>query len=154
LEKVQAEESHIKQKAGIRKEVMVNHRDALLRKIEAVKLKQSDERKKASPSEKEQLSRKMYEELLHLNDLDYFYREMDTVLNNLVTKLKTRYPMLTDKEISWCCLHLLNVPVMDVYMLLDYKVGSLKKMRQRLSQKTGLAGVTELDGFLHEILSE
>jgi len=154
LEKLQAEETHVKQKAGIRKEVMINHRNALHKKIDAIKSKQSDERKKASPAEKEQLNRKMYEVLLHLNDIDIFYRGMDAVLNNLVTKLRTRYPMLTAKEISWCCLSLLHVPITDIYMLLDYKVDSLKKMRQRLAQKAGLTGVTELDGFLHDILSE
>jgi len=51
-------------------------------------------------------------------------------------------------------LYLLQVPTTDIYLLLDYKVDSLKKMRQRLAQKLGLAGVTELEDFLKILLSE
>ena len=133
---------------------MLKYRKTLLQKMETVKLKQSADRKKASPAEKDQLDRKLFEDILHLNDPEFFHRRMDAVLNDLVSKLKTRYPALTDKEICWCCLHLLNIPTTAIYLLLDYKVDSLKKMRQRLAQKTGLAGVTELDDFLNAILSE
>ncbi|MDD4968087.1 MAG: hypothetical protein PHT07_01515 [Paludibacter sp.] len=145
---------HTHQKADIRIETMLKYRKTLLQKMETVKLKQIADRKKASPAEKDQLDRKLFEDILHLNDPEFFHRKMDTVLNDLVSKLKTRYPALTDKEICWCCLYLLNIPTKDIYLLLDYKVDSLKKMRQRLAQKTGLAGVTELDDFLNAILSE
>jgi hypothetical protein len=126
----------------------------LLKKIETVKNKQSIERKKASLIEKEQLDRKMYEEFLHLNDIDYFYQEMDTILNNLVSKLNSRYPSLTSKEICWCCLQLLDIPVIDIYMLLEYKVGSLKKMKQRLAQKINVTGIKGIEDFLLGILIE
>ena len=150
----ETEIEHTHQKADIRIETMLKYRKTLLQKMETVKLKQSADRKKASPAEKDQLDRKLFEDILHLNDPEFFHRRMDAVLNDLVSKLKTRYPALTDKEICWCCLHLLNIPTTAIYLLLDYKVDSLKKMRQRLAQKTGLAGVTELDDFLNAILSE
>jgi tetratricopeptide (TPR) repeat protein len=150
----ETEIEHTHQKADIRIETMHKYRKTLLQKIETVRLKQTVVRKKASPTEKDQLDRKLFEEILHLNDPEFFHRRMDAVLNDLVSKLKTRYPALTDKEICWCCLHLLNIPTTAIYLLLDYKVDSLKKMRQRLAQKTGLAGVTELDDFLNAILSE
>jgi hypothetical protein len=133
---------------------MLKYKVTLHQRIETIRTEQSSLRKKASISGKETLDRKIYDEILHLNDVDSFYLEMDTVLNNLVTKLKTQYPYITPKEINWCCLHLLDVPTTDIYMLLDYKVDSLKKMRQRLAAKTGLSGVTELDDFLNRILSE
>ena len=154
LEKQQAEEMHIIQKAAIRKEVMLKYKATLHQRIETIRTEQSSIRKKASREEKETLDKKIYDEILHLNDVDTFFREMDTVLNNIVTKLKTQYPYFTPKEINWCCLHLLDVPTTDIYMLLDYKVDSLKKMRQRLAAKTGLSGVTDLDDFLNRILSE
>lgn len=153
-EKIRTEESHKIQKETYRIETMLKHRDALHQKIEEFKAKHASERKKASPAEKLKIDRKIYEEFLHLNDMDYFYREMDTVLNNLVSKLRTRYPSLTSKEVMWCCLYLLNVPVFDIYLLLDYKVDSLKKMRQRLAHKINLSGVTELDDFLTKMLTE
>ena len=142
------------QKADIRKNALFKHRETLLKKIETVKNGQSLERKKASLIEKEQLDRKMYDEFLHLNDIDYFYQEMDTMLNNLVSKLNNRYPSVTSKEISWCCLHLLDIPVIDIYMLLEYKVGSLKKMKQRLAQKINVTGIKGIEDFLIGILIE
>jgi tetratricopeptide (TPR) repeat protein len=154
VEKLLAEETNLKQKAGIRLEVMTKYRDAFLQKMETKKAEQASERKKASFAEKELLDRKIYNDLLHLQNIAVFYREMDTVLNNLVTKLRIRYPSLAEKEINWCCLYLLQVPTTDIYLLLDYKVDSLKKMRQRLAQKLGLAGVTELEDFLKILLSE
>jgi len=79
---------------------------------------------------------------------------MDILLNNLVSKLKNRYPSLTIKEITWCCLHMLDIPITDVLLLLDYKVDSLNKMKQRLAQKTNLTNAAELNCFLNRILAE
>jgi tetratricopeptide (TPR) repeat protein len=142
------------QKAEVRKNALFKHRETLLTKIETLKTKQSIERKKASLIEKEQFDRKMYDEFLHLNDIDYFYQEMDTMLNNLVSKLYERYPSISSKEICWCCLHLLDIPVIDIYMLLEYKVGSLKKMKQRLAQKINVNGIKGIEDFLMGILIE
>ena len=150
----ESEKQYREQKADIRKGVMLNHRDALLQKIEKTKKAQTPERKKASQANKELMDRKLYDDLLHLNDLEFFYREMDAVLNNLVSKLNSRYPGITEKEKIWCCLHLLNLSTADMYILLDYSVNGLKTMRQRLSQKLDLAGVSELNSFLHKIISE
>ena len=152
---IQKTEIHYQhQKKGIRIDVLTKHSETILQKIEAVKSKQSLERKKASLTEKEKLDRKIYDDILHMNDMDFFYNEMDTVLNNLVSKLRTRYPALTPKEISWCCLYLLHIPTTDIYLLLDYKVGSLKKMKQRLAQKIIVPGIKGIDDFLTGILSE
>jgi len=149
-----AKSSHKIQKVNIRKEVILKYSDALLQKIENIKEKHAKDRKNASHDAKIKMDRKIYEEILHLNDIDFFYLEMDIVLNNLVTKLRTRYPTITSKEIIWCCLHLLNIPVIDIYLLLNYKVDSLKKMRQRLTHKIMLSSVTKIDDFLNEILIE
>ncbi|MDD4993087.1 MAG: tetratricopeptide repeat protein [Paludibacter sp.] len=154
LERQKNDDLLIRQKAGIHKELIHQHRDTLLHKIETIKAEQTANRKKATQAEKEELDRKLYEELLHLNNADFFYREMDVVLNNLVGKLSKRYPALTSKEITWCCLYLLQVPTIDILLLLDYKVDSLNKMKQRLAQKTGLSGVTEIDAFLNKLLTE
>lgn len=149
-----SEENGQIQRADIRREVMLKHRDALLRKIEDRKSSHTEEWKKASPAERERIDRKMYEELLHLNDIEFFYKEMDTVLNNMVTKLQTRY-QLNQKEIQWCCLYLLNISNQDIMMLLDYSQEALKKMRQRLAKtKFGIDSLRELETFLFSILTE
>jgi len=153
-EKLLAEETYVQEKVGIRKEVMFKHREVLLEKIEKKKMEHAGERKRANASGREQIDLKMYEELFHLSEVHFFQKEMDTVLNNLVTKLQTRYPALNEKEINWCCLHLLLIPVADIMLLLDYRVTSLKKMKQRLAAKVQLQGAQELDGFLNNLLSE
>lgn len=153
-EELLIEQKHTQQKAQIRKDVILKKRDALLIKIKERKAEQSAEWKKEVLENRQKMDRKIYEELLHLNDVNFFYKEMDTILNNLVTKLKTRYPALTVKEIQWCCFHLLSIPTQDMLLLFDYKVDSLKKMKQRLINKVNLSSVNQLNDFLNAILSE
>lgn len=153
-EKLQAEQIFIQQKSSIREEVMLKHRNSLIQKIAAKKACQHAERKKANAEKRDALDRKIYEELLHLNDTDFFYNEMNTVLNNLVTKLQTRYQGITDKEITWCCLYLLHIPLPDIYLLLDYKVDSLSKMKQRLALKVNLKGAGGINDLLHNLILE
>ena len=154
IEKLKNEENHIQQKVSIHKDVLKKLRETLLQKIAERKAEQTVERKNATPHERELLIKNMYNELLHLNDLDLFYREMDTVLNNLVTKLKTRYKGLTSKELIWCCLYMLNIPNQDILILLDYKVDSLSKMKTRLTRKTKLQTASEINKLLTNILIE
>jgi hypothetical protein len=153
-EELLVELKHTQQKAQIRKDVILKKRDALLIKIKERKAEQSAEWKKEVLENRQKMDRKIYEELLHLNDVIFFYKEMDTILNNLVTKLKTRYPALTVKEIQRCCFHLLSIPTQDMLLLFDYKVDSLKKMKQRLINKVNLSSVNQLNDFLNAILSE
>jgi len=142
------------QKTDSRKESLIKYSKTLIQKIETIKANQSAERKKASRSEKEKMDRKIYEEILHLNDIELFYNNMDMILNNMVSKLRTRYTTITTKEIIWCCLYILHIPTTDIYLLLDYKVDSLLKMKQRFVQKTNVEGVIQLYDFLNNIIAE
>ena len=153
-EKIYLHEIHLQQKAGIHKDIAAKYSEVLLQKVEKLKAVQTNERKRTNYTEKVLLDRKIYNELLHLDKPDLFFNEMDSVLNNLPTKLKKRYPSLTVKETSWCCLSLLEVPTTDIYILFDYTVEGLKTMRKRLAQKTGLSGVSELKDFLEKLLTE
>jgi tetratricopeptide (TPR) repeat protein len=153
-EKLRIEEIHQQQKIMIRKEVVDKQRKALSKRMEEIKATQAKERKNSSSAMKDAMDRELYNQLLHLNDVEYFDREMDVLLNNMVSKLKNRYPSITDKEKTWCCLHLLCVPSTDILMLFNYKVDSLNKMKQRLAQKVQLNGVAEIDNFLNELLSQ
>ena len=153
-EKQLSKEQLSQQKRIIQKEMLLKHRVALLKKIETIKGEQAMERIKASPSEKEQLDKKLYNHLVHFDDPVFFFREMDTILNNLVSKLNSRDKGITSKEMTWCCLHLLNIPGPDILVLLDYKAQSLIKLKQRLAQKINLANTYELNDFLDGILFE
>lgn len=145
---------HKEQKETYQKDVMLKHRTLLLQKIEATKAKQSDMRKKLTATQKATLDKELYNDLLHFNDPVFFFSQMDAVLNNLVTKLKERYPKTSDRQISWCCLFLLNIPTTDILLLLNYKVEGYDKMKQRLAAKFGLQQASELSAFLHSFLAE
>jgi len=149
------EENHLKQKAVMRKRVIGDKRTLLQQKIKEIKEAHLTEHKAVSPQEKEEQIRKIYEDLLHINDQRFFFEEMDIVLNKLVTKLQTRYSDIKPKELIWCCLHLLKIPSHDMLILLDYKThNSLKMLKSRLSDKFELDNAALLGAFLMNILSE
>jgi len=154
LEKQLSEEKRLQLRADLRMEAVMKRQEVLQRKIQEKRVEYDNVWKKGGSEERKNMTLKMYEELLHFDDISLFQKEMDTELNHLVTKLQTRYPTLTDKEIHWCCLHLLDVDPADMMVLFNYKVDSLKRMKQRLVNKTRLGGVNEIDNFLNAILCE
>jgi hypothetical protein len=153
-ELTETKEKHKEQKETLHKDVMLKHRKALLLKIETTKMQQSEKRKKLTSAEKDALDKKLYNDLLHFNDTEFFFRQMDAILNNLVTKLKERYTGVSNREISWCCFVILNIPLSDTLLMLDYKINTLNKMKQRLATKFNLDNAFELVPFLNDILSE
>jgi len=151
----QSEDTHVQQKIGMRNEIMHRKRTAVLDKIAQIKSEQTAARKIVNQQEREVIIKKMYEELLHLNDLPFFFDEMDTILNKLVSKLRSRYETLNDKELCWCCFYLLKIPTHDMLILLDYKTdNSLKRMKNRLAEKAHLDNASMLSQLLLDVLSE
>jgi tetratricopeptide (TPR) repeat protein len=148
------QQKHKEEKETLHKEVMLKYRESLLQKIESKKFEQSEKRKKLTATEKDALDIQLYNELLHINDSVYFFKLMDTNLNNLVSKLRDRYTVVSDREICWCCLTLLNIPYPDILLVLDYKTNALNKMKQRLAIKLQLENAFELFSFLNNILAE
>lgn len=151
----QTRETFIQQKADIRKRPVQKKRIGLEEKIDKLKSEQTLVRKPCNQAEREMLVRDAYEKLLHINDLEFFFHEMDTLFHDLVSKLKKRYPDLSDKQLIWCCLHLLKIPTHDMLILLDYKTdNSLKRMKNRLADRMGVATAASLGTFLLSIVSE
>ncbi len=144
----------IKQVSQKHKELMLKQRTALIHKIKQTKLKQTEKRKKLSFAEKEILDKKIYNNILHLEDNTYFFKLMDTTLNHLHTKFNERYPEVSDREIKWCCLTILGIPTTDIMTLLNYKPEALNKMKIRLAKKFQLQYASELTVFLNGILAE
>jgi len=154
-EKQRSDKIHSQKILSIRKEDLLKKSDTLLKKVEEKKVELAEERKKANQLDRELQIKNIYSDLIQINDLQVFHDEMDVVLNMLVTKLKTRYRGLTTKELTWCCLYLLKIPTHDILILLDYKTdNSLKRMKNRLSEKLNLENATQLSNFLNAILSE
>jgi tetratricopeptide (TPR) repeat protein len=150
----ETKEHHKNQKARYQKAAMQRHREALVHKIAKTKASQTIVRKQLLPAEKDALDKKLYDDILHFSDTVYFFKLMDANMNNLVSKIKERYKEVSDREICWCCLSLLNVPLRDILLLLQYKLETQDKMKTRLAKKFQLQYASELMCFLQNILSE
>jgi ATP-dependent Zn protease len=124
----------------------------LIQKISETKAQQNRIYNKVSLAEREALHKEVYNKCLHLNNWDEFAKLINHVYNNLIYELESNYPDITHKEITLCCLFLLDVPTPDVLLVLDYKLDSLYKLKQRLIQKLNLKNAKELDLFLEDLV--
>ena len=110
-------------------------------------------RKNATPEERMLLDKELYEKCLHLSNWDVFSYEMNHAFNQIVETLQNDFSGITQKEISWCCFHLLDIPQADRLLLLDATTDSLYKLKQRLAQKMHLKSTKELDLFLKQLVT-
>jgi len=120
-------------------------------KIEELKSIQASTRKSTLPDDRIKLDRELYNNALHLDNWNEFSSEMNHAFNNIVTNLQTEYPTLTHKEISWCCLHLLDISNADRVLLLETTTEGLYKLKQRIAQKLTLNNTKDLDTFLNNM---
>ncbi len=154
-EKAEMKEIHTEEKIEIHKKVIEDKGGELKQHIEDRKKAILTEFKNAGLQERELQLRKIYKELLHYDDPALFFSEMDKVLNGLITKLKSRYNTITEKELILCCYILLHIPTYDMLILYGYKSdNSLKSLKKRLPPKFNLENVSLLEPFLLGILSE
>ena len=119
-------------------------------RIEETRASQTEERKNASVEERERLDKEVYNIALHLNNWDDFNREMNHAFNNIIISLNSECTSITRKEIIWCCLHLLDIPLADRMLLLEASSDSLYKLKQRLAHKLNLKTTKELSSFLKD----
>jgi len=128
------------------KQVFLNQ--SISNKIEELKSIQANNRRNTLPSDRIKLDKELYNNVLHLDNWDEFSSEMNQTFNNIIDKLQTEYPTLSRKEISWCCLHLLDISNADRILLLRTTTGGLYKLKQRIAQKLNLFSTKELNSFL------
>jgi tetratricopeptide (TPR) repeat protein len=154
-EKKELLEVHTEEKVGIHKKVIEDKRAILQKQIEDRKKNMLIEFKNAGSQEREFQLRKIYKELIHFDEPELFFKEMDKFLNRLITKLKKQYGTLNEKELMLCCYLLLHIPTYDMLILFGYKSDdSLKSLKKRLPKKLNLENATVLEDFLLAILSE
>jgi len=133
------------------KQVFVNQ--SISNKIAELKSIQTETRKQTQPADREKLSKELYNNALHIDNWDLFSSDMNHSFNNIVDKLQTDHPTLSRKEISWCCLHLLEISNTDRVLLLETTTEGLYKLKQRVAQKLNLANTKELDAYLRDIVA-
>ncbi|MBV5282748.1 MAG: hypothetical protein JZU53_10000 [Paludibacter sp.] len=134
-----------------KKQVFVSQ--SISKKIEDSKAIQAVTRKHALPNDRIKLDKEVYNNSLHINNWDVFTCEMNHAFNGIIDKLQANYPALSRKEISWCCLQLLNISSADRILILETTTEGLYKMKQRVAQKLNLKSAKELDAFLNESVS-
>lgn len=146
-EKLRLTEAKLTTNQGILKE-------NLIQKIEEMRIAQLPRFKKANMSERELMTKELYEVCLHTNNWDLFKKLMNQTYNNIITHLELNFKELNRKEIYWCCFYLLNLPNADIALILESQTTSLYKLKQRVSQKLILKSTKELEQYLLDISSE
>jgi cell division protein FtsL len=126
-------------------------KDSLIQKLEENRFLQTAAYKKANLHERELIIKDVFNISLHLDDWEAFKKLMNKTFNNLVTQLETRSTELNRKEITWCCLFLLDIPTNDMIILLECQQRSLYTMKQRMTQKLKLSNTTELEQLLYSL---
>jgi len=155
---------YLYQRSKLRKQEIKNYRhelnskqvfvsQSITTKIEELKSIQTETRKQTQPADLEKLSKELYNNALHIDNWDLFSSDMNHAFNNIVDKLQTDHPTLSRKEISWCCLHLLEISNTDRVLLLETTTEGLYKLKQRIAQKLNLANTKELDAYLRDIVA-
>lgn len=131
-------------------EKQLSLKNNFIQKIEESKSLHMEEYRKSPLAKREAMDREVYNVCLHLDDWKVFSESMNRTFNNTVSFLEKTYPDITHKEITWCCLYLLNIHSGDMALALDCKPESLYKLKQRLAQKMKLKTTLELNQLLKE----
>lgn len=129
-------------------------KDSLVQKISDNFALQSVLLKSSSIEQKERILREIYNVCLHLNDWTAFKRLMNKTFDNLITTLEEKYPVLNQKEIIWCCLFLLDVPLNDMTVIFNSQPGSVYKLKQRIANKLQFSSTKELELLLQSLSEE
>jgi len=129
-------------------EKQLNLKNNFIQKIEESKSLHMEEYRKSPLAKREAMDKEVYNVCLHLNDWKVFTESMNRTFNNTVSFLEKTYPDITHKEITWCCLYLLDIHSSDIALVLDCKPDSLYKLKQRLAQKMKLKTTLELNQLL------
>lgn len=126
----------------------------LIQKIKDAKSTLASVYKKSTPAQREAIDLELYNSCLYIKDWNEFSILMNHTFNNLISTLENTYPDITRKEMTWCCLFLLEIPTPEILLILDYKLDSLYKLKQRLVQKMNLKNAKELDFLLEQKIAD
>ena len=118
------------------------------KKLEIARKQQSSARKKSTSEQRAALDKELYQKALNLDNWDAFSCEMNHAFNNIVSDLENNFSGISQKEIIWCCLDLLNVPVVDRLSVLEATTDSMYKLKQRLAVKLNAKSAKDVDLFL------
>ncbi|MEI6556573.1 MAG: hypothetical protein WCL70_13365 [Paludibacter sp.] len=122
-------------------------------KVKHSKTVLSHTKKNLSPTERDKLDRDIYNDVLKYKDRDYFFKQLDAVSNQLITRLQRQYPNLTERELYLVCYQMLNIPIADQMQLLECNQDAYFKMKNRFVKKLPDIKASELSRFIDDMIS-
>ncbi|MEI6754270.1 MAG: hypothetical protein WCK78_14030 [Paludibacter sp.] len=146
-------QQHHTEKTTLRKELLQQHRDTLMAKLTTLKEEKSQLKKNLSPTERDNLDRDIYNDVLNYKDKEPFFKQMNTVSNQLITRLQEQYPGLTERELYLVCYQMLNIPIADQMLLLECNQDAYFKMKNRFVKKLPDIKASELSRFIDDMIS-
>ena len=142
----------------IQENVMLKQQEELsaLREKEAL-LREKDARMREELFKRmnvfEKLSDTEKEKHIQLSDTDWkeIQLMLDSGYNDFTKKLRNRFPMLSEKDINFCCLVKINMSLQSLTDIYCISKNSISRRKLRLKEKMGIEEGITLDEFLNRI---
>ena len=135
LLKQQEELSNLREKEALMREKDARMREELFKRMNVYE--------KLSDTEKEK----------HIQLSDTDWKEIQVMLdsgyNGFTQKLRARFPMLSEKDINFCCLVKINMSIQSLTDIYCISKNSVSRKKLRLKEKLGIGEEATLDEFLN-----
>ena len=134
--KQQEELSNLREKEALLREKDARMREELFKRMHVFE--------KLSDTEKEKH--------IQLSDMDWKELQLmlDSGYNGFTQKLRARFPMLSEKDINFCCLIKINMSIQSLTDIYCISKNSVSRRKLRLKEKLGIGEGDTLDEFLKE----
>ena len=133
--KQQEELSNLREKEALLREKDARMREELFKRMNVFE--------KLSDTEKEK----------HIQLSDTDWKEIQVMLdsgyNGFTQKLRARFPMLSEKDINFCCLVKINMSIQSLTDIYCISKNSVSRKKLRLKEKLGIGEEATLDEFLN-----
>lgn len=98
----------------------------------------------------EKLSDTENEKHIQLSDTDWkeIRLMLDSGYDDFTKKLRSRFPMLSEKDVNFCCLVKINMSIQSLTDIYCISKNSVSRKKLRLKEKMGIGEGETLDGFL------
>ena len=142
----------------IQENVMLKQQEELsnLREQEAL-LREKDARMREELFKRMHVFEKLSdtEEEKHIQFSDTDWKELQLMLdsgyNGFTQKLRARFPMLSEKDINFCCLVKINMSIQNLTDIYCISKNSVSRRKLRLKEKLGIGEGGTLDEFLSRL---
>ena len=132
--KQQEELSNLREKEALLREKDARMREELFKRMNVFE--------KLSDTEKEKH--------IQLSDMDWKELQLmlDSGYNGFTQKLRARFPMLSEKDINFCCLVKINMSIQNLTDIYCISKNSVSRRKLRLKEKLEIGEGDTLDDFL------